>query len=108
MPASRAASRNWRLLAPRRPPPTDWRRKLLRGNRGGAVGLDLLDRRDDGIKGEHGRSVAGLVVAHRLEHGDVPPFAARRLTAFLQHSTYGFAQIAQFGGVGADDVACHD
>ena len=41
------------------------------------LGLDLADGVDHGVEGQHGRGVAGLVVAHRLEQRDVGPFAVR-------------------------------
>ena len=37
--------------------------------------FDLAERLDDGVEGQQGRGVAGLVVAHRLQHRDVRPAA---------------------------------
>ena len=79
------------------------RRLLLR-----FLGLDLIERRHHGIEGEHGRGMARLIVAHRLEHGDVGPFAGGRRAVLLQHLAHGLAQLAQFGRLCADDVAGHD
>jgi len=50
-----------------------------------------------------------LVVAHRLERGDIRPFRiGRRRTVFLQHFSHGFAQRAEFFRGGADHMRCHD
>ena len=43
-----------------------------------ALALDLVERRNHGIESKQRRGVARLVVAHRLEHGDVGPFAGGR------------------------------
>ena len=47
-----------------------------------ALRLDLVDRRHHRIEGEQGRGVARLVVAHRLQHRDVGPFAGREAAPF--------------------------
>ena len=74
-----------------------------------AVGrLDFSDRIDHRIEGQQRRGVARLVVAHRLQHGDVGPFALRRRAVFLQHLADGLAQLAQFRRVRADHIARHD
>ena len=62
------------------------RRRLLR------PGFDLADGVDHGVEGQHGRGVAGLVVAHRFEQGDVGPLALRGSAVFLQHLAHGFSQ----------------
>ena len=72
------------------------------------LGLDLADRVDHGIESQHGRGVARLVVAHRLEQGDVGPFSVRRTAVFLQHLADGLAQFAQFVRRRSHDMAGHD
>ena len=57
-----------------------------------ALRLDLVERRNHRIEGEHGGGVARLVVAHRLEHRDIGPFAGGRRAVFLQHLAHGLAQ----------------
>ena len=86
---------------PRRARGTEDRRLRLRGevrlfSRSRLPGLDLVERRDHRIEGEHGGGVARLVVAHRLEHRDVGPSAVRRRAVLLQHLAHGLAQFAQF------------
>src|SRR5229473_167195 len=70
--------------------------------------LDLADRIDHGVEGQHGRRMPRLVVAHRLEQGDIGPLALRGLAVFLQHLADGLAQFAQFARGRADDMARHD
>src|ERR1700683_1380599 len=43
-----------------------------------ALGFDLADSINDGVERKQCRSVPGLVVAHRLKHRDISPFAGRR------------------------------
>src|ERR1700761_382294 len=57
----------------------------LRWGRLFGLRFDLADRVDDGIKGQHGRGMPGLVIAHRLEQRDVSPLALWRAAVFLQH-----------------------
>src|SRR6266478_2029265 len=80
----------------------------LRRNRLFALRLDLADRVDHGIEGQHRRGMPSLVVAHRLEQPDIGPLALRRAAVFLQHLAHGLAQFTQFARGRADDVACHD
>src|SRR4249920_963277 len=81
----------------------------LRGVFGAAPGLNLADGIDYRVEGEQGRGVARLVVAHRLEHGDVGPLAvARRLAVLLEHLAYGLPQRAQLVRIRAHDMMRHD
>src|SRR6202042_2883393 len=41
------------------------------------LGLDLADGIDHGVEGQHGRGMARLVIAYRLEQRDIGPFALR-------------------------------
>src|SRR5258705_3935922 len=70
--------------------------------------LDLADRVDHGIEGQHRRSMPRLVIAHRLEQRDIGPLALRGTAVFLQHLADGFAQFTQLARRRADDVARHD
>jgi SAM-dependent methyltransferase len=57
------------------------------------LGLDLADRIDHGIEGQHGRGVTRLVVAHGFEKRDVSPFVigGGRGAVLLEHFANGFA-----------------
>src|ERR1051326_6375215 len=81
---------------------------LFRGCGAAALRFDLVDRGDHRIEGQHGGGMARLVIAHRLEHRDVGPFARRRRAVLLEHAAHGLAQLAQFLGAAADHVARHD
>ena len=71
-----------------------------------ARALDALPRLDLGdgvhhrVEDQQGGGMAGLVFAHRLEHGNIRPFGGiRRRGVFLQHAAHAIAQGAQlFGG----------
>ena len=59
-------------------------------------GLDLADRIDHRVEGQHGRGMAGLVVAHRLEHRDIGPAATvGRAGVLLEHAANGLPHLAQ-------------
>src|SRR5580700_2754613 len=66
-----------------------------------ALLLDLADGVDHGVERQKRGGVARLVVAHRLEHGDIGPLAVlRRRAVFLEHLAHGLAQRAQLVGFG--------
>src|SRR5665811_1726646 len=71
----------------RRKRPAAWRRRnnLFRRLLLASLGVDLIERRYHRIESEHGRGVARLVVAHRLEHRDVGPFAGGRRAVLFEH-----------------------
>src|SRR5271156_1985510 len=59
---------------------------LRRRRFGVALGFDLADGVDHGVEGQKRGGVARLVVAYRLEHGDIGPLAVlRRRAVFLEH-----------------------
>src|SRR4029078_12559169 len=74
---------------------------------GGAPGLDLSDGVLDRIEHEEGRGMACLVVAYRLEHGEIAPLAARGRPSSLQHVAHGGTDLTQLPRSGADDLASH-
>ena len=71
-------------------------------------GFNLFQRRDHGVEGEQRGSMPRLIVADRLEHGDIRPFAGRRGTIFFQHPADLLADIAQFLRARAHDITRHD
>src|SRR6478736_304744 len=84
------------------------RRNLGCRRRGLARRLDLTDRVDHGIEGQHGRGMACLIVAHRHQNGEIAPLARGRLGILLQDRTRLLANRAKFAGRGPDDLARHD
>src|SRR5258705_3586616 len=57
--------------------------------------LDLADRVDHGIEGQHRRGMPGLVIAHRLEQRDIGPLALRPAGRFLLHLVDRLPRITQ-------------
>ena len=49
-----------------------------------------------------------FVVAHRLEHRNIGPFAGRRGPVFFKHFANCFTQLAQFGRFCPDHMPRHD
>src|SRR4029079_4937792 len=74
---------------------------------GGAPRLDLSDGIFDRIEHQEGRGMACLVVAYRLEHGEIAPLAARGRPSSLQHVAHGGTDCAQLRRSRADDLASH-
>ena len=68
---------------------------------------DLVQRIDHGIEGQHGRGVARLVLAHRLQIFQIGETAFRRRAVLLEHPPHGLAGGTQFFRRRPDDVARH-
>ena len=51
--------------------------------------------------------MAGLITAHRLENGEIRPFAGRRRTVSLEHQRHLIAQGAELLESRADHMARH-
>src|SRR5262249_10637606 len=83
-------------------------RQLPSRRRFGVSALNLADSIDHRVESEHGRGVARLEVAYRLQVFEVGEAALGRRAIVLEHLAHGLAHGAQLVRAGTDNVRRHD
>src|SRR5258708_16996452 len=91
-----------------RAPRNDGWPSALRRYRLFGLRLDLADRVDHGIEGQHRRGMPGLVIAHRLQQRHNGPLAFRPGSVFLQPPSDRLAPITQLPPSPTPPVPSHE